>query len=89
MSIQVKVADSVVMSKVDTEETEYSYSTSDGGVLRVLSSPTGENSWSVMREFSPTGWGHVVGKRFVGDTAALGGSLATTRQAVNNKIHSF
>lgn len=58
----------------DDEKTEYAYQTTDGGLLRVLVTPKGEDGWYVAKEFSPSAWQVINGRRFTRSTENLGGT---------------
>lgn len=59
----------------DDEKVDYSYQTTDAGLLRLLAASKDKDDWRVLGEFAPSAWVQVSGKRYTTETGRLGGFL--------------
>jgi hypothetical protein len=59
----------------DDDKADYSYQTTDSGVLRLLVASKDKDDWRVLGEYSPAAWVQVGGQRYTQDTTHLGGFM--------------
>lgn len=72
MSIRILRADGPAEELEDTGELKYSYQVTGGGTLVILEA-VDEGRWLVRKEISASRWNEVSGRRYIGDTATVGG----------------